>query len=107
MVSWAMPRRPFFHGDHQSRRRIGVYRDFFGALGDYRPEHGNHVGALVMVTGVAGGATSWWILVSAAVSHFRARINDRWLDRANHIAGVILIAFGALIYLNLALDTFG
>ncbi|MCX2723734.1 LysE family translocator [Roseibium salinum] len=79
----------------------------FGALGDYRPEHGNHVGALVMVTGVAGGATSWWILVSAAVSHFRARINDRWLDRANHIAGVILIAFGALIYLNLALDTFG
>lgn len=76
----------------------------FGGLGDFRPEHGDHIGALVMVAGVAGGATSWWVIVSATVSHFKAKIDDRWLDRANHIAGFLLIAFGALIYLKLAFD---
>lgn len=44
------------------------------------------------------------MIVSAAVSHFRARIDDRWLDRANHIAGFLLTAFGVLIYLKLALE---
>ncbi len=78
----------------------------FGALGDYRPAHGDHFGALMMVAGVTAGATSWWIFVSATVTHFRARIDDRWLDRANHIAGFALMAFGTLIYLRLALEGF-
>lgn len=76
----------------------------FGSLGDFRPPHGDHFGALVMVAGVTGGATSWWVIVSATVSHFKNRIDDEWLDRANHIAGFLLVAFGALIYLKLALD---
>lgn len=76
----------------------------FGALGDFMPAHGDHLGALVMVAGVTGGATSWWVMVCATVSHFRGRIDDHWLDRANHIAGVLLVAFGGLIYLKLALD---
>lgn len=80
---------------------IFAFLAIFGALGDLRPQHGDHVGALVMVAGVTGGATSWWVIVSATVSHFKTRIDDRWLDRANHIAGVLLVGFGALIYLKL------
>ena len=76
----------------------------FGALGNYRPEHGDHFGALMMVAGVAAGATTWWVFVSALVSHFKAKIDDQWLDRVNHIAGVALIAFGGLIYLDLAIN---
>lgn len=76
----------------------------FGGLGEFRPPAGDHFGALVMVSGVACGATTWWVAVSAAVSHYKARIDDRWLDRANHIAGLVLVVFGALIYLKLALD---
>jgi threonine/homoserine/homoserine lactone efflux protein len=83
---------------------ILAFAAIFGGLGEFRPPHGEHAGALMMVAGVAAGATSWWIMVSATVSHFRARIDDRWLDRANHIAGFILVAFGALIYLKLAVD---
>ncbi len=78
----------------------------FGGLGDLRPKPGDHFGALMMVAGVAGGATSWWVFISATVSHFRSGIDDKWLDRVNHIAGVVLIAFGALIYLDLAFDKF-
>jgi len=74
----------------------------FGGLGHYRPDHHDYIGALMMVAGVSAGATTWWVLISGMVTHFRARIDDAWLGRANHIAGVILMGFGALIYLKLA-----
>lgn len=76
----------------------------FGALGDWRPAHGDNFGALMMACGVTCGATTWWVGVSAVVSHYKSKIDDAWLDRANHIAGVILMAFGGLIYLKLAVD---
>lgn len=76
----------------------------FGGLGDLRPQHGDHLGALAMVGGVAAGATSWWAFVSATVSHFRGKIDDSWLDRANHVAGFILVAFGLIIFADLAFD---
>lgn len=83
---------------------IFAFISIFGVLGDYRPAHGNHFGALMMVAGVSAGATSWWITVSALVSHFKARIDDQWLGRANHIAGFVLMVFGALIYAKLVID---
>ncbi|MEQ8781377.1 MAG: LysE family translocator [Roseibium album] len=86
---------------------IFAFAAIFGVLGDYRPAHDDHFGSLLMVAGVAGGATTWWLFVSATVSHFKSRIDDRWLGRANHIAGFVLIVFGGLIYLNLALDRLG
>ena len=76
----------------------------FGGLGEFRPAHGDHIGALMMIAGVTGGATSWWVIVSATVSHFKTRIDDHWLDRANHIAGFLLVLFGGLIYLKLAFE---
>lgn len=76
----------------------------FGGLGHLRPAHDDYFGALIMVAGVAAGASTWWVIVSATVTHFRARIDDAWLDRANHIAGAILCIFGGLIYLKLTYD---
>ncbi|GGB51730.1 lysine transporter LysE [Roseibium aquae] len=75
-----------------------------GGLGDWRPEHGNHTGALAMVAGVSAGACTWWAGLSAVVSRYSHKIDDRWLDRANQIAGTILIVLGALIYGDLALE---
>ncbi|MBN9669207.1 LysE family translocator [Roseibium aggregatum] len=86
---------------------IFAFLTIFGSLGDLRPAHGDHVGALVMVSGVAGGAVSWWMFVSFVVSHYKARIDDKWLDRVNHIAGSVLILFGGLIFLDLAFDLVG
>lgn len=86
---------------------IFAFLTIFGSLGEFRPENGNHIGALVMVAGVAGGAVSWWMMISYLVSHYKARIDDKWLDRVNHIAGAALVVFGALIYLDLAFDIFG
>nr|WP_244318309.1 LysE family translocator [Roseibium hamelinense] len=78
----------------------------FGGLGDLRPKHGDIFGKLIMVAGVAGGATTWWVFVSGMVTRFRGGIDDSWLDKANHIAGTILVVFGALIYADLLFDIF-
>ncbi len=77
-----------------------------GGLGRWRPEHGDHVGALAMVAGVSLGAVTWWTTVSWIASHFSARIDDRWLEKANFIAGIILIAFGIAVGADLAYDVF-
>jgi len=75
-----------------------------GGLGDWRPESGDHTGALFMVAGVASGASFWWAGLSAMVTRYRHTITDQWLDRANRIAGTILIGFGALIYADLVYE---
>jgi threonine/homoserine/homoserine lactone efflux protein len=84
-----------------------AYVAIVGGLGQWRPQPGDHSGALSMVLGVALGAASWWAVLSAVVTRFSAKIDDHWLDRANHIAGYILIAFGLVIGADLAFDLFG
>ncbi len=86
---------------------LAAYAAIFTMLGGLRPAHDAHFAALILVAGVAGGAASWWIFLSAAVSRYKDRIEDRWLDRANHYAGLALMAFGVLMYLKLAYDLLG
>ncbi|TYC52763.1 LysE family translocator [Rhodobacterales bacterium] len=85
---------------------IFAFLTIFGSLGELRPSSGDHFGALVMVAGVTGGAVSWWMFVSYIVSRYKTLIDDKWLDRVNHIAGAVLVIFGGLIYLDLAFDIF-
>lgn len=84
-----------------------AYVAIVGSLGQWRPQPGDHAGALAMVLGVVLGAAAWWALLSALVTRFSARIDDRWLDRANRIAGFVLIAFGLVIGANLIFGLFG
>ncbi|WP_417676136.1 LysE family translocator [Roseibium sp.] len=84
-----------------------AYVAIIGGLGKWRPQPGDHSGALAMVLGVALGAASWWALLSAIVTRFSEKMDDHWLDRANRIAGYILIAFGLVIGADLAFDLFG
>ncbi|WP_417671910.1 LysE family translocator [Roseibium sp.] len=74
-----------------------------GGLGSWRPAPGDAVGALGIVAGVALGATGWWAFVSTLVSRFSAHLDDRWLERANRIAGTLLVLFGLGIFIDLAL----
>ncbi|WP_417685266.1 LysE family translocator [Roseibium sp.] len=74
-----------------------------GGLGSWRPAAADHFGAAAMVAGVALGATAWWALISSLVSRFSARLDDRWLEKANRIAGTLLVLFGLLVFADLAL----
>lgn len=80
-----------------------AYVAIIGGLGHWRPILGDQIGELAMVLGVAAGATFWWALLAAGVTHFAAKIDDHWLERANRIAGFILIAFGIAIAADTAI----
>ncbi|SDQ81649.1 LysE family transporter [Pseudovibrio sp. Tun.PSC04-5.I4] len=74
----------------------------FGSLGDRAPLRGDYIGALELVFGVLIGALCWWACLSAFVSKLRSRMNDNWLSVINHVAGVILLVFAAVILANVA-----
>ncbi len=76
----------------------------FGSLGEWAPETGDFAGAGALVAGVVAGALLWWTLLAAAVAKLRERLDDHWLERINHTAGVLLILFGAGILALLAYD---
>jgi threonine/homoserine/homoserine lactone efflux protein len=53
--------------------------------------------ALLMVTGVFFGSAAWWLILSTAVSLFRARIDARAMRWINRFSGAVLIAFALRI----------
>jgi threonine/homoserine/homoserine lactone efflux protein len=60
---------------------------------------GDYVGASLLVLGVFAGSGLWWLLLSGAVSLFRARFDLKWVNRISGmvITGLGLIALGSLI----------
>lgn len=53
--------------------------------------------ALIMVGAIMAGSLGWWIGLSAGIGLIRHRISVRWLGRINFGAGVLLIAFAAVL----------
>ncbi|HEX2255517.1 MAG TPA: LysE family transporter [Afifellaceae bacterium] len=75
----------------------------FTLLGDLTPESGNVFGVFALVIGVAAGALTWWMILSALVGLLRRRMAEDWLVRINRGAGVALAGIGAAILLRLML----
>lgn len=64
-------------------------------------EHSTHSLEGFLVAGVFAGAASWWFLVTTVAGLFHRKISSEnilWLTR---ISGVIIIAFGLFIFLDL------
>jgi len=53
---------------------------------------------LFLVGGIFCGSMSWWIVLCAAVNHFRDRFNDRSLAMMNRIAGLAIGGFGVWLF---------
>jgi len=53
---------------------------------------------LFLVGGIFCGSMSWWIVLCAAVNHFRDRFNDRSLALMNRIAGLAIGGFGVWLF---------
>lgn len=75
----------------------------FGGLGAWGPQHDNTSGKLLLLAGVAMGATGWWAFVAGMVSAHKQRLSEKALHLVNQIAGYLLIGFGVLILGRLAI----
>lgn len=53
--------------------------------------------ALLLVAGVFLGSAAWWLTLSLAVGALRSKFDARRMRWVNRAAGLIIIAFGALV----------
>jgi threonine/homoserine/homoserine lactone efflux protein len=55
------------------------------------------IDALTVVASISGGIFLYWFVVSQWIAAVRLRLDKVQLGRINHVAGLVLIAFGALL----------
>jgi sulfite exporter TauE/SafE len=65
---------------------------------------GNYFAAAVLVIGVFGGSTLWWLLLSGGVAFFKEKFNLRELKWVNRLSGILIYLFGLYVLLNLKLS---
>ncbi len=68
-----------------------------GGLGSLIGGLNTYLEALVLVVSVMGGSLLWWLGLSELIATIRHRLTESRLKLVNRIAGVILLAFGAIL----------
>jgi threonine/homoserine/homoserine lactone efflux protein len=79
---------------------MGVFAAF-GAFG--QQDMGS---SMILILGIFGGSTLWWLILSGAASAARARLSPRALDWLNRGSGIMLVLFGLGIIASLGFDCF-
>lgn len=67
----------------------------------------NYIEALTLVFSVMAGSMLWWAVLSRLIEKLRGRITESRLKVINQVAGVVLLAFGGLLFFQLALGLLG
>lgn len=85
---------------------LGLFA-IFGGLGSVMGGIHSYVEALTLVLSVMVGSLVWWMVLSRLIDRLRGRLNEGRLKIINQIAGVVLVAFGGLLFVQLALGFMG
>jgi threonine/homoserine/homoserine lactone efflux protein len=73
-----------------------------GGLGSVIGGINNHFEALTLVFSVMAGSLLWWAGISRLISRLRHRLTEARLKVINQVAGVVLVAFGMVLFTQLA-----
>ena len=84
-----------------ARRFVFMFAAIFAGLG-LAGTAGDYFAAAVLVMGVFAGSALWWLALSTGVSLLTRRLNSGFMPWINRISGVIILGFGVVILLNLA-----
>lgn len=68
-----------------------------GGLGSLIGGLDTYLEALLLVASVMGGSLVWWLGLSELIATIRHKLTDSRLKLINRIAGVVLLAFGAIL----------
>ncbi len=85
---------------------LGLFA-IFGGLGSVLGGIHNYVQALTLVFSVMAGSLMWWAILSQLIEKLRGRLNEGRLKIINQIAGVVLVAFGGLLFFQLVMGMMG
>lgn len=78
----------------------------FTGLGGLAGGAGSYVDAGFVVAGVVVGSTAWWLVLTAIIGLFHARIDDAAIRMINRISGLLVALFGAAVLVNLVVKVF-
>jgi threonine/homoserine/homoserine lactone efflux protein len=78
----------------------------FGGLGGLGGGPGTLADAGLVVAGVIGGSTGWWLVLTAVIGLFHARIDARRVTMINRVCGALVAIFGLAVLGNLAWSLF-
>jgi threonine/homoserine/homoserine lactone efflux protein len=78
-----------------------------GALGSMIGGLHSYAEALTLVLSVMTGSLLWWAVLARLIERLRGRITEGRLKIINQIAGIVLVAFGGLLFVQLALALLG
>lgn len=62
---------------------------------------GNFVSASLLVLGVFIGSAIWWLILSSAVGFLGSKLNQNLLNYTNKLSGTIMLAFAAVIIIQI------
>jgi arginine exporter protein ArgO len=68
-----------------------------GGLGSLIGGLDTYLEALLLVASVMGGSLIWWLGLSELIATIRHKLTESRLKLINRIAGVVLLAFGAIL----------
>jgi threonine/homoserine/homoserine lactone efflux protein len=76
----------------------------FAGVGSLAHREATFLDATVTVLGVIAGSLSWWFLLTTFVGIFHRRIDTAVMRNINHVFGVMVSVFGAIVLGNLMLN---
>ncbi len=85
---------------------LGLFA-IFGGLGSVIGGFNTYIEAMTLVISVMIGSLLWWAVLSRLIEKLRGRINENRLKIINQIAGVALLAFGGVLFFQLAMGLMG
>lgn len=85
---------------------LGLFA-IIGGLGSVLGGLNTYFEALTLVISVMLGSLLWWAVLSRIISTLRDRITENRLKVINQIAGVAMLAFGGVLFFQLAISFLG
>lgn len=78
------------------------FTGMFASLGGLAGGAGSFGDASLVVAGVVGGSTGWWLALTTIIGLFHAKIDDKAMKAINRGSGALVTIFGVVVLIHLA-----
>jgi uncharacterized membrane protein len=85
---------------------LGLFA-IFGGLGSMMGGLDSYIEAMTLVGSVMTGSLMWWAFLARLIERLRGSITEGRLKIINQVAGVVLLAFGGLLFFQLVISVMG